>query len=35
VEMIYSLYYMDVKGIYDKGEEEVEIRKEKDEDWRK
>jgi len=26
---------MDVKGIYDKGEEEVEIRKEKDEDWRK
>jgi len=30
--MIYSMYYMDVKGIYDKGGEEVDIRKKKDED---
>jgi len=26
---------MNVKGIYDKAGEEVEIRKEKDKDWRK
>jgi len=27
VEMIYSMYYMVVKGIYDEGGEQVEIRK--------
>jgi hypothetical protein len=35
VEMIYSMYYTDVKGIYDKGGEQVEIRKRKGKDWRK